>query len=232
MTNYTELYDKLYYTFKNEELLTKALSHPSLSYSKNNKNVNYERLELLGDSVLSLIILEMLLVKYPDLNEGEIAKRKSNLVCTDALSKIGFEIDIGKYIYMTKGEENLNGRNNPKILENVIESIIAALYLDGGLDAAKNFIKIYWTELIDKQRDIKKDPKTRLQEWLQKNKYNIPIYNVIGQEGLESNPIFIIQVEADNLPKFEAKNTTKKGGEVDCAIQLIEYIRKNIDDLI
>lgn len=229
MTDYIELYKKLGYVFINEELITRALSHPSLSYSKKEKNTNYERLELLGDSVLSLIILEMLLEQYKDLDEGEIAKRKSYLVCTEALSSIGHKLDLGKYVYMTKGEEKLDGRNNPRILENVMESIIGAIYIDGGLEKAKNFIKKYWFELIENQVTIKKDPKTRLQEWMQKNKYQIPEYKVIGQSGPESNPIFEIEVFAEGFPTFKNSDITKKGGEVSCAKSMIDYIEENVD---
>ena len=139
--NYEELYKKIYYKFKDKDLLKAALSHPSLCYSKRNKCMNYERLELLGDSVLSLVVLDMLLTYYKDFDEGEIAKRKSYLVCTEALSKIGQSIDLGKYIYMTKGEEKLDGRNNPRIIENVMESIIGAIYKP---PYAKNYYDNYY----------------------------------------------------------------------------------------
>ncbi|MDD2840169.1 MAG: ribonuclease III [Rickettsiales bacterium] len=232
MLDFKDLYKIFDYSFKNEGLLTTALSHPSLCYSKQNKCHSYERLELLGDSVLSLVILGLLLEEYKDFSEGEISKRKSYLVCTEALSKIGRNINLGEYIYMAKGEEKLNGRNNPKILENVMEAIIGALYLDGGLDVAKNFIKKYWMNLIKEQTVIEKDPKTRLQEWAQKNKYNVPQYSVVRQSGLESNPIFEIQVKLAELPAFSSKATNKKDGEITAAKILIDYIHENVDNKI
>jgi ribonuclease III len=133
---------------------------------------------------------------------------------------------------MTMGEEKLNGRNNPRIIENVMESIIGALYLDGGLDVVKNFIRKYWLDLIKEQKTIKKDPKTRLQEWAKKNKYSIPQYNLIGQSGPESNPVFEIQVKLAELPKFATQATSKKEGEINSAKALIDYIQENIDNTI
>lgn len=230
--NYEELYEKIYYRFKNKDLLTAALSHPSLCYSKKNKCINYERLELLGDSVLSLIVLDILLTYYKNFDEGEIAKRKSYLVCTDALSKIGKSIDLGKYIYMTKGEEKLDGRKNPRIIENVMESIIGAIYMDGGIESARIFIEKYWFDLIKQQKTIKKDPKTRLQEWLQKNKYNIPEYNTIEQGGTKGNPIFTIEAYVEGLPKISDSAKTKKEAEIGCATKMIKYIKDNIDNKI
>ena len=232
MSNIEELNKVFEYSFKNEDLLISALSHPSLCYSKQNKCNNYERLELLGDSVLSLVVLELLLNEYKDLDEGEISKRKSYLVCTEALSKIGQSIDLGKYIYMAKGEEKLNGRKNPKIIENVMEAVIGALYLDGGFDVVKNFIKKYWFHLIKEQKTIEKDPKSRLQEWAHKKKYNVPEYFVVGQSGSEANPIFEIEAKLSNLPTFSAKATSKKEGEINSAKLLIDYIKGNIDNSI
>lgn len=227
--NYNELYEKICYSFKDRTLLTMALSHPSLCYSKKYKCISYEKLELLGDSVLSLAVLDILIAAYPNFNEGELAKRKSNLVCTDALARVGREMGLGKYIYMTKGEEKMDGRNSSRVLENVIESIIGAIYVDGGLESVRPFIDRYWSEMVKEQEFIKKDPKTRLQEWLQKNKYSIPKYKTIGQSGPESNPNFEIQIFVKGLPLFSKTAKNKKEAEVACAVDMIEYIRDNLD---
>lgn len=227
--DYTELYKNICYTFKNDELLTNALSHPSLCYSRKNKCMNYERLELLGDSVLSLIVLDLLLDYYKNLDEGEIATRKSFLVCTSALAKIGTKINLGNYIYMTKGEERMDGRKNPKIIENVVESVIGAMYVDGGLDSVRPFIKCYWLDLIKEQTEIKKDPKTRLQEWTQKNKQMIPEYVLKKQSGTPSTPIFEMEVIATDIPSQKGVGKTKKDAEAKSAEKMIEYIEKNID---
>lgn len=226
---YDELYKILGYKFKNEENIEKALRHSSMCYLKKTKCNNYERLELLGDSVLSLIILDMLLDHYKDLNEGEIAKRKSNLVCSKTLSNIAKTIGLGKFIIMTKGEEKLNGRNNQHILEDIVESIIGGIYIDGGIEEARKFIKLYWTELIKQQKDIKKDTKSRLQEWLQQHKYNIPDYIMIKEEGTQDEPIFSMKIIVDGLPEFTEKGKTKKETEKQLAGKMIEYIKNNKD---
>ena len=133
---------------------------------------------------------------------------------------------------MTKGEEKLDGRNNPRILENVMEAVIGAMYLDGGLNVVKTFVKEYWFDLIKKQQFIKKDPKSRLQEWSQKNKHGIPTYNVVNTSGSKSNPIFKMEIYLNGFPKIEEEAKTKKEAEVKCARKMIKYIKNNIDKKI
>ena len=230
--NYEELYKILGYSFKNQEIIERALRHSSMCYSRKRKCNNYEKLELLGVSVLSLIILDMLLEYYQDLNEGEIAKRKSNLVCSETLSNIAKNIGLGKYIIMTKGEEKLDGRNNQHILEDIVESIIGGIYIDGGLEEARKFVKKYWSELVKQQKDIKKDSKSRLQEWLQQHKYRIPTYILLAEEGTQEEPNFKMKVNVDGLPEFIETGKTKKGTEKELAEKMIDYIKNNIDKKI
>lgn len=226
------LINKLGYKFTDIQLLIQALIHPSLCSSKKHYCCNYEKLELLGDSVLSLIIIELLFEKYPKLSEGDISKRKANLVCTQALSEIGSEIGLGKYIFMTKGEEKLQGRTNPKNIENVVESVIGAMYLDGGLDVVKKFVRTYWSTKIEEQKIITLNPKSRLQEWAQQHDYAIPTYRVVEEKGDKSNPIFIMDVEVGDFPRLQGEGNTKKEAEIKCATNLIEYIKTNIDNKI
>ena len=226
---YKELYKKLGYTFKNEEVIETALRHPSMCYSRNQKCDNYERLELLGDSVLSLIILDMLLKYYKNLNEGEIAKRKSNLVCSETLSKIAKNMGLGEYIIMTKGEEKLNGRNNQHILEDIVESIIGGIYIEGGINEATKFVERYWTDLFKEQIDIEKFSKSSLQEWLQKQQYNITEYFLVKEEGSDSEPIFTMKILVNNFPEFIETGKTKKETEKKLASKMIEYIKNNKD---
>lgn len=230
--NYNDLYKKLGYTFKNQEIIETALRHSSMCYSKHKKCNNYERLELLGDSVLSLIILDMLLKAYEDLSEGEIAKRKSNLVCSETLSQIAKNIGLGEYIIMTKGEEKLNGRSNQHILEDIMESIIGGIYVDSGLEEARKFVEKHWTELVKEQKDIQKDPKSRLQEWLQKHQYVIPEYKLVKEEGDDSQPTFTMKILVDDFPEFIEQGKTKKEAEKKLATKMIEYIKNNKDKKI
>ncbi len=230
--DYESLYKKLGYKFKNEDLLIKALSHSSICYSRKNKCSNYQRLELLGDSVLSLLVVDMLLRMYKDLSEGEITKRKANLVCSERLAEIAKTIGIGEYIIMSKGEESINGRNNQHTLEDIVESITGAIYLDGGLEEARIFVNRYWLELAKKQVDLEKDPKTRLQEWMQKVKQEKPEYEVIDVQGTQNEPIFLMKIITDDLPEFKGIGKTKKETQRKLAKEMIEYIKNNIDENI
>jgi ribonuclease-3 len=231
---YGELYKKLGYKFEDKRLLERALSHPSICcHYKNCENESYEKFELLGDAVLSLIILDMLMDYYNTFTEGEIAIIKSKLVCGKTLSEIALKMNLGIYVKMTKGEEKQDGRHNRKILEDVIEAIIGAMYEDSrGIEEPRKFIKKYWEYLLFDSSKIKKDAKTRLQEWSQKNKKNIPEYNLVGTEGTEGSPIFEIEISVESLPKLRTKAKSKKEAEIKLATEMIEYIKNNISDKI
>ena len=228
--NIDELSKQIGYNFLNKSLLIEALSHPSLSFSEKKKHFNYERLELLGDSVLSTIIIEFLLKIYPNFSEGQISKIKSNLVKTDTLSFIGKKINIDKYILMTKGEEKNNGRLNKKNIENVIEAIIGAIYIDSGIESAKKFIQTHWKDLIKTEKIFENDPKSSLQEWLQQHNYNLPKYTTIKEEIDKKNNIslFTIKLEVKNFPTFINKANAKKKAEILDAIDMLNYIKTNI----
>ena len=159
---FSELEIKLNYTFKDKKLLKEALTHPSMSYK--GKHFNYERLEFLGDSILSMVIIEYLFKKHTDETEGELSKRKSFLVSKDVLYKIAKNLEIGKFIIMTAGQENCGGRENVNNLENVVEAIIGAMYLDANIEAVKNFILNTWVKFDEEKTKAPKDPKSELQE--------------------------------------------------------------------
>lgn len=192
-----ELEKILNYNFKNKELLKEALTHPSLSINKKIKN--YERLEFLGDSILSMVIIEYLYKKYKNEKEGQLSKRKSYLVSKDILSNIARNMNIGKYIIMTKGEEKTGGRDNKNNLENVMEAIIGAIYLDSNIDTVRKFILNIW-EPIDKEEKIPhNDPKTKLQEWSQKIYKQTPEYKLIKEEEtIDNRKIFYIKLTLPN----------------------------------
>ena len=131
------------YNFKNTQLLNEALTHPSISL-KDSPNFNYERLEFLGDSVLNLVTSEMLFNIFPQDTEGNLAKKKTALVCGTKLVEVAQSINLGAFIIMSDGERTCGGANNSSNLENVLEALIGAIYLDGGLNAAKDFISLFW----------------------------------------------------------------------------------------
>lgn len=230
MINFEKVYKVLNYTFKDTSLLQEALTHPSFCYNKRKKCPNYQKLELLGDSVVSLFIIQMLMEHYFDLNEGEIAKRKASLVCTESLSKVARKIGLGEFIIMSRGEEMSGGKSNNKILEDVMESISGAIYLDGGFDAAKKFINTFFTDEVLNRENYKGDPKTRLQQWTQKYKDVLPTYTLLEEDRSAGFSMFEMEIfVTDDMPKFSAKCTTKKGAEIKSAIKMIKFIRDNVD---
>ena len=192
-----ELEKILNYNFKNKELLKEALTHPSLSINKKIKN--YERLEFLGDSILSMIIIEYLYKKYQNEKEGQLSKRKSYLVSKDRLSNIARSMNIGKYIIMTKGEEKTGGRDNKNNLENVMEAIIGAIYLDSNINTIRNFILNIWKPIDNEEKMPYNDPKTKLQEWSQKIYKQTPEYKLIKEEDTADNrKIFFVKLTLPN----------------------------------
>lgn len=207
------------YKFKNKKLLEEALSHPSLD-----NGVSYERMEFLGDSVLDIVISELLYEKHPDEKEGELAKRRAALICGATLSNVALSIGIGKYIKMSAGEESGGGRENSANLENVFEAIIAAIYLDGGIEPARKFINGLFEKLAGDMKEAPKDPKTSLQEWAQARGFPIPSYKMLKQEGPAHEPLFTIEVSVEGYDSVKAEGTSKKQAEILAAAKMLEKV--------
>lgn len=205
------------YKFKNLNLLELALSHPSTVIS--NGGVSYERMEFLGDRVLNLIIAEHLYKTFPELPEGKLALILSSLVSRPTLASVAMTIDLGKNLKMSGSEDTIGGRDNSKNLGDALEALIGAVFIDGGFSEAKNFILSLWHEYLShKHTDlIKKDPKSTLQEWAQKNGKAIPIYQVIERVGADHNPTFTIGVKVEGFESLEAQGKTKKEAEAKAA---------------
>lgn len=213
----TGLIKSLEYSFKDIEFLKKALLHSSAKLNGDDKNNSNERLEFLGDRVLSLVIAQILLQMFPSENEGDLAKRHSALVKKHTLFKVAESLCIGDFIYMSEGEVNSGGRNNIKILSDCCEAIIAAIYLDGGLIEVSNFIKRNWISNIMDTQCPPKDYKTTLQEWCQTHSSDLPVYKEIERLGPPHKPEFIIQVSVKNRPTLKGNGTSKKEAEQNAA---------------
>ncbi|MFK8040088.1 MAG: ribonuclease III [Rickettsiaceae bacterium] len=218
-----ELEKSIEYKFQNRKFLIEALSHPSLKRKYKN-DPNYERFELLGDSLLNFIITEALFEQIQDCQEGELAKMRAHLVCKEAISQIASNINLHKYIIMTIAEDNMGGRQNKNNLENAMEALIAGIYLDGGIYNAKIVIMRLWSDFMINHDFSLMDAKTILQEWSQKAYGKIPEYKLIKSEGPAHAPKFTISVEIKN---FNAKGCGKsiKDAEKDAAIQLIKKLK-------
>lgn len=214
------------YKFSNRKLLDEALTHPSISLQRGEKDhiFNYERLEFLGDAVLALIVAELLINKYPDEREGALAKRHSGLVHGEALAAIAEQIGISQFIVMTSGEDSSGGRQNRSNMENTLEAIIGAIYMDGGLEPAKSFINTHWQKSITEMLEPPKDAKTALQEWAQGRGLPIPVYEVAKTSGPAHEPHFTIRVVVQGIEPIQAEGASKKKAEKAAAELLLAKI--------
>ena len=202
------LQDALQYQFKNERLLRLALTHPSLKEPKDN-----QRLEFLGDAVLEFCISDVLFRKYPDSQEGELTAKRAALVCEETLSRLASELGIGESLRMGHGEESTQGREKPSILCDAMESVLAAVYLDGGMREAYRLVARLFE---DEQRLISlrgKDEKGLLQAYTQANGLGLPSYAVVDSSGPDHDKHFISEVSVGGSPIARGEGGTKKAAE-------------------
>lgn len=204
---------RINYKFNNRQYLMEALTHSSFANERNNGIKSNERMEFLGDSVLSLISSQFLFETYGDMPEGELTKLKASLVCTESLSGFARQIHLGEYLFLGKGEVNTGGANRPSILEDAFESLIAAIYLDGGLDSAREFVLSFLKPALENHKINFKDYKTTLQEVIQQNPDQSINYVFVGSSGPDHNKIFEAEVKLNSNVIGRGKGKTKKGAE-------------------
>jgi ribonuclease-3 len=213
------------YKFHNKTLVKTALTHSSFINEKSCSN-NNERLEFLGDAVLELVISEYLYKKFPEKLEGELTKIRAKIVCTESLSTVSAKNNLGRYVYMGKGEENTGGRERRSILANTFEAITGAVYLDGGLEEARKFILHFLKKNINDAANGKLifDYKTRLQEVAQQRQGSIVEYRVEKETGPEHNKIFYVDLLLDSklIGKGDGKN--KKEAEQKAAYNGLSFL--------
>jgi ribonuclease-3 len=223
MTDYSQLEKRLNYTFKNKQLIIEALTHKSYK-----KPYNNERLEFLGDAVLDLIVGEYLFSKFPNSNEGILSKIRASLVNESGFTLLARAIDLGEYIYLSAAEENNNGRNKPSLLSNAFEAIIGAIYLEAGLEKAKE-ISIALLEASHPKIDLdslSKDYKTALQELTQATHGVTPQYELLGSSGPDHKKEFEIAVTLNDETIATAKGKSKKEAQQKAAQIALEALRK------
>ena len=210
-----ELFEqKINYEFKNKEYILEALTHSS--YSNENKNYPFnERLEFLGDSVLSIVISDYLFKKETKLPEGELTKIRANIVCEESLSEVSKNIHLGKYMLLGKVEEATGGRERISILADALEAVIAAIYLDGGIKCAREFILTNMEKIINDsiKGKIFRDYKTCLQEVLQSNGENNIWYKLIEEKGPDHNKRFVMEVGINDTVLGVGEGKSKKDAE-------------------
>lgn len=214
----TPFEERIAYHFKNPQNLALALIHPSRDPSRRAKS--FERLEFLGDRVLGLVITEYLYHRFPKGKEGELAKRLAALVCCETCHHIAQALDIQTALSLE--EKYLSG----SVLADALEALIGSIYIDGGLDAARNFILTHWKPLFKKQAVLPTDSKTALQEWAQDKLKIRPQYEVLNVSGPDHNPLFQVRVTVGKYGSTEATGPSKKHAERAAAKKFLETFCK------
>ncbi len=206
-----ELEQIIGYKFKDKQLLVTALTHTSFANEAKDKIKHNERLEFLGDSVLQIVAADFLFT-HKNTAEGELTRMRANLVCESALFTFAQSINLGKYLKLGKGEEKSGGRNRASVVSDAFEALIAALYLDGGLKIAQNFIVPFLKSAIN-EAEAGEDYKTKLQEVMQQNRQERLSYVVKQESGPDHNKHFVVQVFLNSNCIGEGEGNNKKSAE-------------------
>lgn len=213
------LQETLGYKFDNVQYLKTGLTHSSYAneYKKLNMKCN-ERQEFLGDAVLSIVVSDYIYKNCPSLPEGELTKLRASLVCEKSLAGYARSINLGKYLLLSKGERRSNGNDRPSILADAFESVIAAIYLDGGMEEARKFVLRFVVPDIKSAKKIRfKDYKTELQEIIQKNPEEKLEYVLVGESGPDHNKHFVVEVHLNSNVIGKGGGRSKKEAEQQAA---------------
>ncbi len=223
----TPLEERIEYKFRNSLLLAEALTHPSLAHEAQRYHFDYQRLEFLGDAVLQLVITQYLFSHFQTEAEGQLTKLRSRLVSRDALRAHAAALDLGRYILMGRGEEASGGRERTSTLADTFEALIGALYLDGGLDVAKNFILTQTRADLAKlaEEPVDFNPKGDLQELLQSISPRSPGYELVSQSGPEHEKTFVSEVVWEGVVLGQGTGRSKKQAETAAALEALQLKR-------
>ena len=216
MVQLQHLTEALGYTFQNEQLLRLALRHPSLGAQNN------QRLEFLGDAVLQLLISHKLYQEYPNLHEGAMTRLRQRLVCEQALADIAQKIDLGAYMAMDHGSEMSGVRTQSGPLSDAMEAVLAAVYLDGGFERAREVVSRLWPA----QLEATEDAKSRLQEVLQSQGEQIPSYELVREDGPDHDRVFTVRVVLADGRFKEATGHSKKRAEQAAAAAMLSSLEE------
>jgi ribonuclease-3 len=214
--------------FNNPELFQQAFIHRSYLNESKEKLESNERLEFLGDSILSFVVSEHLFKTYPQFDEGILTNLRSLVVNTKSLAKAARELEFGHFLKLSRGEEESHGRENESLLANTFEAVIGALFLDQGIRAVKSFLEETIIPRIGEyvEKKVFKDPKSLLQEYVQARKQNSPLYKVMHEEGPAHAKIFTIGVFVGDKQLGQGIGHSKQEGEERAAEQALEKIGK------
>lgn len=225
-----ELEKILKYRFKNKNLLKHALSHSSYANEMRNNYQSYERLEFLGDSVLSVIVSEYIFKTQKQLPEGELTKLRASLVCEKSLSAFAKELQLGRFILLGKGEKQNGGNERPSILADVFEAVLAALFLDGGMEVAKEYVMRFVKPEMQHHtvEEAFHDYKTQLQEIIQRNPEEELLYVLVGESGPDHDKQFEVEVRLNSNVIGKGVAHSKKQAEQYAAKQALSLMGQDV----
>ena len=213
------------YRFRNITLLQNALTHSSYANERwHNSLMSNERLEFLGDSILGMCVAEYLYQNFPDRPEGELTRMRADMVCEKTLAAVANRIDLGRHLLLGNGEELGGGRSRNSILADAVESVIAASFLDGGMEAAKQFIRQFILVEVPVTRMNNADYKTALQELVQQKKNQVLSYTLVGESGPDHDKRFDVEVKLNGNVVGLGSGSSKKRAEQDAARVAIETL--------
>jgi len=208
-----ELEERIGYTFKDRALAERALTHVSAVAARGARIDSYQRLEFLGDRVLGLAVSDMLHTTFSKAAEGELSRRLAELVRKETCADIAREWGVSGHVRLGGGEAQTGGAKKVAILGDVCESLVGAVYIDGGFEAARDVVRRNWTERMMKPRRPLRDPKTALQEWAQARGLDTPVYREAGRSGPAHAPRFVIAVDIAGFEPVEAEGASKRTAE-------------------
>ena len=214
------------YKFQNITLLQNALTHSSYANERwHNSLLSNERLEFLGDSILGMAVAAYLYHNFPDRPEGELTRMRADMVCETSLAKIAVQLDLGKHLLLGHGEERFGGRTRASILADAVESVIAACFLDGGIEAAKGIITRFVLCNVPVGKLQNMDYKTALQELVQQKKNQVLCYRLVDETGPDHDKVFTAQVLLNDRVVGEGTGSSKKRAEQDAARLALEGLK-------
>jgi ribonuclease-3 len=233
-TGFNQIEQLLSYAFHDQNLLVQAITHPSYLHETGGGVGDYQRLEFLGDSVLGLLLAEMLYVQYPCWAEGALSQLRSRLAGQDVLADRARALGIGKYILLGRGEEQTAGREKDSILADVLEALIAALYRDGGLQPARFLVERLFGALVETPTllELGRDSKSELQEFLSSGGYPSPEYIPLAESGPPHDRLFSFHVMINNEIVGTGKGKSKKGAQQAAANMALDTLRSSQRPLI
>ncbi len=223
-----DLENAIGYRFRDISLLQNALAHSSYANERwHNSLLSNERLEFLGDSVLGMLVAEHLYRSFPHRPEGELTRMRADMVCEKALADVANELHLGEHLLLGKGEEQGGGRSRDSILADAVESVIAACYLDGGMEASKCFVEKFILVNVPVAKLKNADYKTALQELVQQKKNQVLCYTLAGESGPDHDKIFTVELTLNGEPVGTGSGSSKKRAEQEAARNAMEKLFPN-----